>query len=114
MTPQEKNVFGKLFTKTELSKHEIELATIYDDLKGTLAEANKEVIKALELKNQAAKLADVSLKKNKELIKELDKAERLIKDLGLDSELAKVQKAKSEVNGNINAIDTIINRLLSV
>jgi hypothetical protein len=62
MTPQEKNVFNKLF-KTELGKHEVELATIYDDLKTTLAEANKEVIKALELKSQAAKLADVSLKK---------------------------------------------------
>jgi argonaute-like protein implicated in RNA metabolism and viral defense len=110
----EKLVFSKLFPKTELGTHEVELATIYDNLKGTLAEANKEVIKALELKNQAAKLADVSLKKNRELIKELDKAEKLIKDLGLDSELVKVQKAKSEVSGNINAIDNIINRLLSV
>jgi hypothetical protein len=108
-----KNVGNKLF-KVELENHNVELATIYDDLKGTLAEANKEVIKALELKNQAAKLADISLKKNRDLIKELDKAERLIKDLGLDSELTKVQKAKAEVSGNINAIDTIINRLLSV
>jgi glycine cleavage system H lipoate-binding protein len=108
-----KNVANKLF-KVELESHKVDLATIYDDLKGALAEANKEVIKALELKNQAAKLADVSLKKNRELIKELDKAEKLIKDLGLDSELTKVQKAKAEVSGNINAIDTIINRLLSV
>ena len=108
-----KSVGNKLF-KVELENHNIELATIYDDLKGTLAEANKEVIKALELKNQAAKLADISLKKNRDLIKELDKAEKLIKDLGLDSELTKVQKAKAEVSGNINAIDTIINRLLSV
>jgi len=28
MTPQEKNVFGKLFTKTELAKHEIDLSSI--------------------------------------------------------------------------------------
>jgi hypothetical protein len=108
-----KNITNKLF-KTELAAEKVELATIYDDLKGALAEANKEVIKALDLKTQAAKLADISLKKNRELIKELDKAEKLIKDLGLDSELAKVQKAKAEVSGNINAIDTIINRLLSV
>jgi hypothetical protein len=113
------NVFKKLehtdkVAKVNLESQRVELATIYDDLKGALAEANKEVIKALDLKSQAAKLADISLKKNRELIKELDKAEKLIKDLGLDSELTKVQKAKAEVNGNINAIDTIINKLLSV
>ena len=30
MTPQEKNVFGKLFTKTELGSHKIELGLIQD------------------------------------------------------------------------------------
>ena len=30
MTPQEKNVFGKLFTKTELGTHKIDLAAIDD------------------------------------------------------------------------------------
>lgn len=113
MTPQEKLVNERLF-KTELGTHKIELATIYDNLKATLEEANKDVIKALDLKSQAAKLAQNSLNKNKQLIKELDKAEKLIKDLGLDSELTKVQKAKQEVNGNISSIDTIITRLLSV
>jgi hypothetical protein len=98
----------------KLNEQRVEFKTIYDDLKGTLAEANKEVVRALDLKNQAAKLAQTSLNKNRELMKELNRAEGLIKDLGLDSELQKVQKAKAEVNGNINAIDTIINRLLSV
>jgi len=109
----EKLVFNKLF-KTELATQKIELATIYEDLKGALAEANKEVIKALDLKSQAAKLTQVSINKNRELLKELNKAEVLIKDLGLDSELQKVQKAKSEVSGNLNALDTILNKLLSV
>ena len=113
MTPEALKILNT-FQKTELATQKVDLATIYDDLKGALAEANKEVIKALDLKSQAAKLADISLKKNRELIKELDKAEKLIKDLGLDSELSKVQKAKAEVSSNINAIDTIINRLLSV
>jgi hypothetical protein len=108
-----KRVMEILF-KTELSSQKVELATIYDDLKGALAEANKEVIKALDLKSQAAKLTQVSINKNRELLKELNKAEVLIKDLGLDSELQKVQKAKSEVNGNLNALDTILNKLLSV
>ena len=108
-----KTIGNKLF-KTELGSQKIELATIYDDLKVTLQEANKEVIKALDLKSQAAKLTQVSINKNRELLKELNKAEGLIKDLGLDSELQKVQKAKSEVSGNLNALDTILNKLLSV
>jgi len=108
-----KRVMNTLF-KTELATQKVELATIYEDLKGALAEANKEVIKALDLKSQAAKLTQVSINKNRELLKELNKAEVLIKDLGLDSELQKVQKAKSEVSGNLNALDTILNKLLSV
>ena len=35
MTPQEKNVFGKLFTKTELSSQKIELA-LADDIKAEI------------------------------------------------------------------------------
>ena len=40
MTPQEKNVFGKLFTKTELGTHKIDLA-LTDDLKKNNAELKK-------------------------------------------------------------------------
>ena len=36
----------------------------------------------------------------KALMKELNKAEGLIKQIGLDSELTKVQKAKTEVSSN--------------
>tara|TARA_R110000824_G_scaffold88882_1_gene218320 strand:+ start:3313 stop:4245 length:933 start_codon:yes stop_codon:yes gene_type:complete len=114
----EKNVMieniKSLIEKSELKNQKVELSTIYDDLKGALAEANKEVIKALDLKSQAAKLTQVSINKNRELLKELNKAEGLIKDLGLDSELKKVQKAKSEVSGNLNTLDKILNNLLSV
>lgn len=62
MTPQEKNVFGKLFTKTELGKHEIELA-VTDDIKKLITEANN-------LKNQyngAATAAVNNLKEAKRL-----------------------------------------------
>lgn len=111
---EQKVVFNKLFKKEELASQKVELATIYDNLKGALAEANKEVIKALDLKSEAAKLAQVSINKNRELLKEINKAEVLIKDLGLDSELQKVQKAKAEVIGNLDAIDKILNKLLSV
>ena len=110
MNPELKKIGNKLFLGTQ----KVELATIYDDLKGSLAEANKEVFKALDLKNEAAKLARVSYKKNVQLLKELDNAEKLIKLIGLDSELTKVQKAKTEVSVNIKEIDSIISRLLSV
>ena len=46
MTPQEKNVFGKLFTKTELGSQKIELA-LADDLKAgtTFLQAATEAVK---------------------------------------------------------------------
>jgi hypothetical protein len=62
MTPQEKNVFGKLFTKTELASQKIELA-VTDDIKKLITEANN-------LKNQyngAATAAVNNLKEAKRL-----------------------------------------------
>lgn len=62
MTPQEKNVFGKLFTKTELGTHKIDLA-VTDDIKKLITEANN-------LKNQyngAATAAVNNLKEAKRL-----------------------------------------------
>jgi hypothetical protein len=46
MTPQEKNVFGKLFTKTELASHKVDLA-LADDLKAgtTFLQAATESVK---------------------------------------------------------------------
>ena len=44
MTPQEKNVFSKLFTKTELGSHKVDLA-LFDDIK-------KSVLMAKELKEK--------------------------------------------------------------
>jgi hypothetical protein len=62
MTPQEKNVFRKLFTKTELGTHKIDLA-VTDDIKKLINEANN-------LKNQyngAAAAAVNNLKEAKRL-----------------------------------------------
>jgi hypothetical protein len=46
MTPQEKNVFGKLFPKTELASHKVELA-LADDLKAgtTFLQAATDAVK---------------------------------------------------------------------
>ena len=62
MTPQEKQVFSKLFTKTELGTHKVDLA-VTDDIKKLITEANN-------LKNQyngAANAAVNNLKEAKRL-----------------------------------------------
>ena len=100
--------------KVELSQVEVELATIYDDLKGTLANANQSFFKALDLRGQSSKLCRDSITKNEAILKELNKAESLIKELGLDSELKKVLNAKSEVLKNIDLIDKALNNFLSI
>ena len=113
-----KSVLKKLFSEkeqsVELSEVPVELATIYDDLQGSIKEANSGVIKALELKSQAVKLTKQSIDANKALMKELNKAESLIQQIGLDSELKKVQKAKADVNGNLATIEKIYNQFLSI
>jgi hypothetical protein len=110
-----KEVLEKLYgSKVELSEVNVDLATIYDDLEGSIKQANQGVIKALELKSQAAKLTKESIDKNNELMKELNKVEPLIKQIGLDSELKKVQDAKNKVNLNISAIEKIYNSLLAI
>lgn len=100
--------------QTELAKHEVELKTIYDDLRGTLDEANTGFIKALDLRGQASKLCRESITKNQAILKELNRAEGLIKDIGLDSELTKVQKAKAEVEKNIKVIDEALSNFMAI
>ena len=53
MTPQEKNVFGKLFTKTELGSHKIELGLIQDLNK----EADKIALKTKEIKTEGQRIS---------------------------------------------------------
>jgi hypothetical protein len=98
----------------ELAKYEVELKTIYDDLSGTLKEANTGFFKALDLRGQASKLCRESITKNQAILKELSRAEGLIKEIGLDSELTKVQKAKSEVERNIKLIDEALSNFLAI
>lgn len=109
-------IIEKITAKVEakLASQQIELKTIYDDLSGTLQEANTGFFKALDLRGQASKLCRDSITKNQAILKELDKAESLIKQIGLDAELAKVQKAKAEVQRNIKLIDTALSDFLSI
>jgi hypothetical protein len=100
--------------KQELSAEKVELATIYDDLSGSIKEANGGFIQATDLISKANRLVKKSILDNEALIKELDKAETLIKQIGLDKELTKVQKAKSQVNENLNALEKYYSGLLSL
>ena len=100
--------------KQELSTEKVELATIYDDLSGSIKEANLGFIQATDLISKANRLVKKSISDNQMLLKELNKAESLIKQIGLDTELTKVQKAKSQVNENINALEKYYNNLLSL
>ena len=110
---EQKTVFNKLF-KADLASQKVDLATIYDNIQQTIDDSNKDFFSALDLKNKAANLSQKSLDKNRALLKELNRAEVLIKDLGIDSELKKVQDAKVKVESAIKIIDKAITVLLSV
>lgn len=109
-----KEIADKLF-KTELSEQQkVEFATIYDDLNGSIREANRGFLQATFSVSKAQKEIRKSIDDNKSLLKELNKAEVLIKQVGLDSELKKVQKAQSIVSENLNAIEKYYNNLLTL
>ena len=104
-----KQVYG-----VELASQKVELATIYDDIKGSLSDANSHFFKALDLRGQCAKLCRESINKNQAILKELNKIEPLIKQIGLDSELKKVANAKQEVSKNISIIDRALSEFLAI
>ena len=102
MTPQEKNVFGKLFTKTELGTHNVELG-ISQDLEKLLSELkslNTPVSQNIDKLTNLDKL----IKDEKELSKNnlnklnstyekavslVDKLQQTSKDLGIDIPILK-------------------------
>jgi hypothetical protein len=98
----------------KLAKHEVELATIYDDIKGTLTEVNKDYVDALGYTGKAITLCKLSLVKNQNLLKELNKAESLIRQIGLDTELKKVLDVKNQVISSIKQIENTITNFQSI
>ena len=104
----------KALINAELKSEPVKLATIYDDLKGTMKEANKDFIDALGYRDKAITMCKLSLVKNQKLLSELKKAEGLIKQIGLDSELKKVTDAINQVNSNISVIDKTITEFMSI
>lgn len=97
MTPQEKNVFAKLFTKTELASHKVELAVTDEisselkNIKTFLDNANKADIviqKSANALNTSFKFYSNNLNAAKNKTKIIDalriKFEKLGNELGLD------------------------------
>jgi hypothetical protein len=90
MTPQEKKVFGKLFTKTELGTHKVDLSII-DDFNKL---GNSYFIQSGKFETQVQKIESaiksmqtefISLEKLvSEITTEYNKAKRLSIDLGVD------------------------------
>jgi len=105
MTPQEKNVFGKLFAKTELASQKVELGIVDDiakisadanallkvlrDDKILLSNADKAIADASANADKVALTSEKNVQKSNALLPKigtiLDKADNAAKDLGLDS-----------------------------
>jgi hypothetical protein len=119
MTPQEKQVFSKLFPKTELGTHKVELGLI-DDLKalttGTDQGANyySDVKTALNNVMKVAQQSEMKLNSEISNINSLlGKIESQAKDLGLDiNQQTDYKKALSVTKDYKNRID-IINQIIS-
>ena len=106
MTPQEKNVFSKLFNKTELGSHKVELA-LTDEIKGATTGVNNfsnnidiDIKELLSVKNSlSVDLKDLKSDLNK-LKNDINKLNQNTKELGLDP---------NQVNGYKEALNAIKN-----
>jgi heterodisulfide reductase subunit A-like polyferredoxin len=110
MTPQEKKVFGKLFTKTELANHKIDLALV-DDLKKGIAEGKKQEANLYSdfktaLNSVIGKAREIEVKYNvllSNINEPLFQSEKQAKELGLDFKTTDFYKQAQSV---IQAIET--------
>lgn len=105
MTPQEKNVFGKLFTKTELNSQRIELARIsVDEIRKSyeaVQTARNESTASLRKATEAATSIESSAKslsvKSGEFLKNYEVFMNDVKALGL------------EIPANLQGLNKIVN-----
>lgn len=110
MTPQEKNVFSKLFAKTELGTHKIDLALV-DDLKKGIAEGKKQEANLYSdfktaLNSVIGKAREIEVKYNvllSNINEPLFQSEKQAKELGLDFKTTDFYKQAQSV---IQAIET--------
>jgi hypothetical protein len=90
MTPQEKNVFNKLF-KTELGTHKVELGVVQDaekaisDYFNSTDTANSKIKGAIASLREAEQFVKSSVEKSNILLKLKSDIEKQAKDLGIDA-----------------------------
>jgi hypothetical protein len=111
MTPQEKNVFSKLFPKTELGTHEIELATI-DKLKSEynkLQSANTTIY--LDKIEQIRKDVQKGIEQVGDYKDRVKKILSGLRDLGLTDEIGPFQSLQNDIENDFKELVFINNRL---
>ena len=123
MTPQEKNVFGKLSTKTELSSQKIELAladdfknsvksseSIYSKLEKSVTDIDSLEQQIINKRKELKQLQQLGEKEYNSLLNIWDKINTNSKELGLDpyKSITGFQDAKKLMNflkTNIDVVD---------
>jgi chromosome segregation ATPase len=124
MTPQEKQVFSKLFPKTELGTHEIELASVKElqksisDINGGISEVEKrgnqlasELGKAQQTKNALGDSVKSILSYGQFVKTQIDEFKKQANDLGLDANNVKEIKTLEDLQKSIKDYQTFYNQL---
>ena len=110
MTPQEKNVFGKLFTKTELGTHKVDLALV-DDIKKMYAPLGGRFL-SLESDLFDVKKRMLDLKKEFEQASvKIEQANKMAKDLGANEVLNLLDQFDKAIKQKIKDITTITSKI---
>jgi chromosome segregation ATPase len=124
MTPQEKQVFSKLFPKTELGTHEIALASVKElqksisDINGGISEVEKrgnqlasELGKAQQTKNALGDSVKSILSYGQFVKTQIDEFKKQANDLGLDANNVKEIKTLEDLQKSIKDYQTFYNQL---
>jgi len=102
--------WAKQDKRTELASEKVELGII-DDVDKLANEASKDYKKAFSAKEKASALMSSSLKKNRDAMLKLEKAEKVAKDLGFKEVLNKIQARKKDLKRAILFIENAISSL---
>jgi chromosome segregation ATPase len=124
MTPQEKNVFSKLFSKTELGTHKVELASVKElqksisDINGGISEVEKrgnqlasELGQAQKTKNALGDSVKSILSYGQFVKTQIDDFKVKAKDLGVDVSNVKELKDLEQLQKQIKEYQTFYNGL---
>lgn len=101
MTPQEKNVFEKLFAKTELASHKVELALV-DDIQKAIDTANK----ALQETKTANKAMDNSAALSNKILKDAINADSIYDKAAALNDKA-IKNGNAQVDKALNMIKKV-------